>query len=199
MDKTMGSLIKMNHKFLSKSSWTIRPSSTSAANTTTRRNPPINSVIRRKGSDRFTHKMIERHERQGSVRSETNRYGSAQSCSSATASDNNYVNQSSESNGLRRQKGMSYSVTDLRELTDRPDFDWLEASDGFQQEIKDRRHEMYIAEIEMDSFLQLGPTLRLALLLSAFGYYYSYCYTVILCYTVLYYCFLTFITFTFNA
>jgi len=104
-------------------------------------------------------------ERQGSVRYETasnassNEFNS-QSSSSGVSSDNNCLNQSNDSKGLRRYKGMSYSVTDLRELTDKPDFDWLEASDGFQQEIKDRRHEMYIAEIEMDSFLQLGPTLR---------------------------------------
>lgn len=80
--------------------------------------------------------------------------------SSLLESNPTNLSRSSDSKGLRRMKGISYSVTDLRELTEKKDFDWLQASDGFQQEIKDRRHEMYIAEIEMDSFHQLGPTLR---------------------------------------
>ena len=80
--------------------------------------------------------------------------------SSSFQDSNTNLSRSSESKGLRRMKGISYSVTDLRELTEKKDFDWLQASDGFQQEIKDRRHEMYIAEIEMDSFHQLGPTIR---------------------------------------
>ena len=150
----MASLIKLNHKkFLSKSSWNIRGGNTRQCN------PPINTAIRRKGSDRFIHKLMDRQdsEQRLAVGNEAN----SDMVSGQTSNETNInLNRSNDSKGLRRMKGMSYSVTDLRELTDKKDFDWLEVSDGFQQEIKDRRHEMYIAEIEMDSFHQLGPTIR---------------------------------------
>jgi hypothetical protein len=146
----------MNHKFLSKSSWNIRgyggrPSKTIS---TTKPNPPINS-FQPKESHRFGHQMIER---QPSVRLE-----SGTNVSSRESNTQSSAISSDDSKGLLRCKGMSYSVTDLRDLTHKKDFDWFEASQGFQQEIKDRRHEMYIADIEMDSFLQLGPTLRLSI------------------------------------
>ena len=53
---------------------------------------------------------------------------------------------------------MSYSTSDLRELQQPKSSDNLE--DDLQDEIQERRHEMYIAEIEMESILRLGPTLR---------------------------------------
>ena len=156
----MASLIKLNHKkFLSKSSWNIRGGNTRQCN------PPINTAIRRKGSDRFIHKMLDRHESDHRLTAANdNTSADVSNDFGQTSNDSNSnLNRSNDSRGLRRMRGISYSVTDLRELTDKKDFDWLEASDGFQQEIKDRRHEMYIAEIEMDSFHQLGPTIRYGL------------------------------------
>ena len=155
----MASLIKLNHKkFLSKSSWNIRGGNTRQCN------PPISTAIRRKGSDRFIHKMLDTHESGQRLTTANDGHNIASDLPFSSGQTSNETNgnlsRSSDSKGLRRMKGMSYSVTDLRELTDNKDFDWLEASDGFQQEIKDRRHEMYIAEIEMDSFHQLGPTIR---------------------------------------
>jgi len=59
---------------------------------------------------------------------------------------------------LNSFKSMSYSTSDLRELQQPKSSDNLE--DDLQDEIQERRHEMYIAEIEMESILRLGPTLR---------------------------------------
>jgi hypothetical protein len=147
----------MNHKFLSKSSWSIRGYGARPTKpvTTTKPNPPINSTLTPKESHRFGHQMIER---QPSVRLE-----SATNASSRESNIQSSAISEDDSKGLLRYKRMSYSVTDLRDLTHKKDVDWFEASQGFQQEIKDRRHEMYIADIEMDSFLQLGPTLRLSI------------------------------------
>lgn len=154
----MASLIKMNQKFLSKSSWNIRGGATA----NNQRNTPINIAATRKkfiGNDKLKKMAIER---QQSIASSSSNSTSINDLNSSHGSSGlaNQLNQSGDSNKLKRSKGMSYSVTDLRELSEKPDFNWLEVSDGFQQEIKERRHEMYIAEIEMDGVLHTGPTLR---------------------------------------
>ena len=60
---------------------------------------------------------------------------------------------------LKRSKGMSLSITDLRELNP------SDESDIFQHEINERRIDMYIAEIEMEPLFQLGSTIRYIYLL----------------------------------
>ncbi|XP_017489882.1 PREDICTED: exocyst complex component 6B-like [Rhagoletis zephyria] len=57
---------------------------------------------------------------------------------------------------------MSHSITDLRELKEKPKkhFSANDESDEFQLEIKERRIDMYIAEIEMEPLFQLGSTIR---------------------------------------
>lgn len=143
----------MNHKFLSKSSWSIRGNGNEY---TPKRNPPINAAIKRKGSERQLLLQKIMHNKESSVRLDND-----SNCSSSEGNETTTnLNHSGDATSLRRSKGMSYSVTDLRELSDKSDFDWLQASDGFQQEIKERRLDIYIAEIEMDSVLHLGPTLR---------------------------------------
>ncbi|CAG2118140.1 unnamed protein product, partial [Medioppia subpectinata] len=150
-----------------KSSWNIRGSPKATTNTAINRS----DGIRRKGSDRFIHKILdntaggEHRVTSPGIAGDINSInsdlvnGSAQT--SSQDNSNIHSNRNNETKGLRRMKGMSYSVTDLRQLSDKKDFDWLEVSDDFQQEIKDRRHEMYIAEIEMDSYHHLGSTLRI--------------------------------------
>lgn len=66
------------------------------------------------------------------------------------------------SSQLKRSKGMSHSITDLRELKEKPKkhFSANDESDEFQLEIKERRIDMYIAEIEMEPLFQLGSTIR---------------------------------------
>ncbi|CAG2169197.1 unnamed protein product, partial [Oppiella nova] len=131
--KTMASLMKLNHKkFLSKSSWSIR----GEPKQTTR---PVDTPIRRKGSDRFIHQMLDKSNAQNRMTSSTIATDANDVSNSSQLSSQD--NQNTDTRGLRRMKGMSYSVTDLRQLSDKKDFDWLQVSDGFQQEIKDRRHE----------------------------------------------------------
>ncbi|KAJ6222800.1 hypothetical protein RDWZM_001345 [Blomia tropicalis] len=60
---------------------------------------------------------------------------------------------------LKRTKGMSHSITDLRELKEKPK-NGTDHPDGFQYEISERRIDMYIAEIEMEPVFQLGSTIR---------------------------------------
>lgn len=69
---------------------------------------------------------------------------------------------SHSSSQLKRSKGMSHSITDLRELKEKPKkhFSANDESDEFQLEIKERRIDMYIAEIEMEPLFQLGSTIR---------------------------------------
>lgn len=57
----------------------------------------------------------------------------------------------------------SHSLNDLHALppeSNEADFNWKRYGDAYQAEIRKRRHEMYITEIEMDSVMQTGPTLR---------------------------------------
>ncbi|KAH7639000.1 exocyst complex subunit sec15-like protein [Dermatophagoides farinae] len=65
----------------------------------------------------------------------------------------------------QRQKGLSHSITDLRDLKEKskrlmdPNHQNC-CNDHFEYEIKERRIDMYIAEIEMDPVFQLGSTIR---------------------------------------
>ena len=69
---------------------------------------------------------------------------------------------SQNNSALKNSKRMSHSITDLRELKEKPKktYNWVDESDEFQHEIKERRIDMYIAEIEMEPLFQLGSTIR---------------------------------------
>ena len=58
---------------------------------------------------------------------------------------------------LNSLKAMSHSVSDLREFHSSKLNDEQE---HVKDEIQERRHAMYIAEIEMESLLRIGPTLK---------------------------------------
>ncbi|KAH9417821.1 Exocyst complex component 6 [Dermatophagoides pteronyssinus] len=66
----------------------------------------------------------------------------------------------------QRQKGLSHSINDLRDLKlktkqqQQNNLNNHNVDDHFEYEIKERRIDMYIAEIEMDPVFQLGSTIR---------------------------------------
>ena len=103
-------------------------------------------------------------DREGSICSETSSTTSSDiksySSSSAISSYNNFRATDRNDKQLQKAKQISYSVFDLRDLSVNGVNDWTKISSEIQEEIKDRRHDMYITEIELDSLLQTGPTLR---------------------------------------
>lgn len=214
----MSSLLKINQKFLSKSSWSIRGNGSNNNNSNNSGNSNSNS---RGGNQRssvpysvnkfalsplnqtgnhtiapsgkvghtFDSKRRPNVSNNGSQRGVEARLSSAydkrqtlqyDAQSTPTRASNNsrisranqsphqlVINQhhfNNHSSSLKRSKGMSHSITDLRELKEKPKkhFSTNDESDEFQLEIKERRIDMYIAEIEMEPLFQLGSTIRWA-------------------------------------
>lgn len=233
----MSSLLKMNQKFLSKSSWTIRgnsnsnnSNSSSSSNVNTNANSGStskSSANRQQNNGRFVfgqnrQKLFVNGDKAQTIESKNNRKNvfTQQSNSEQTSvrqssmlSSNGGVNrqnnrqftsstplkpsnhrpnraqlshtstaalvnidfdsQDSQSQqtsqnsfgALRRTKGMSHSITDLRELKEKPPpkkspYAGNDDDEGFQREIFERRIDTYIAEIEMDPLFHLGSTIR---------------------------------------
>lgn len=74
----------------------------------------------------------------------------------------------SQNNNLKRSKGISISITDLRDLKEKPKKIGNSDNDQFEREIKERRIDTYIAEIEMDPVFQLGSTIRYFIIVCQF-------------------------------
>lgn len=204
----MSSLLKINQKFLSKSSWSIRGSGNSnnsngsnnrgnhrssvpySVNSTFAISPLNQSSGNQKisaNNHTFDNKRrpyeAENNPRGGEVRlsgaahdkRQTLHYDSPRATAvtanrtSKPSAQIQLVNNHhhlfvSQSSPLKRSKGMSHSITDLRELKEKPKKNFIASreTDEFQHEIKERRIDMYIAEIEMEPLFQLGSTIRWA-------------------------------------
>lgn len=210
----MSSFLKMNQKFLSKSSWTLRGggennrSSTSNNRTgrsvfmspTTKSGVPSNKLViangnsgnnnvnKKKskqnqtptsntgGASNYHHLFVTRNDN-GKQRNSTNNNQKTdemkQLSTTFDVSDSREFSPSpsqlvnNSGHNLKQTKGMSHSITDLRISTAiNPTTTTSQLTevngqtDEAQNEIRERRIDMYIAEIEMEPVYQLGSTLR---------------------------------------
>lgn len=206
----MSSLLKMNQKFLSKSSWSIRGgggnsnnnnNNNNAGNSNNRlstsssnyRSPasatnkyginngidggkqtPTSGILHGRPRPSMVNANVTPVSANGRNRppanNVSNRYSQFDSPINASHQQRNEEKlvikpslfSSQNSSSLKNSKGMSHSITDLRELKEKPkkNHNWNDESDEFQHEIKERRIDMYIAEIEMEPLFQLGSTIR---------------------------------------
>lgn len=197
----MSSLLKMNQKFLSKSSWSIRgggkddpnksnnqsprglqtnssshngtsklslfsPSSNGASKTPTKHRL---TLYRDTGNSNGSNQYSPQHSHHVNGKSGSSQklvihnMPSPSSSSSAAVSHANPAkkqHQFVDSPLKRSAKGMSHSITDLREASEKPVKVRQDDNVEFTYEIRERRIDMYIAEIEMEPVYQLGSTIR---------------------------------------